>query len=70
MLDLHTQQHGYTECYVPYLVNPDSLYGTGQLPKFAQDLFNTGIEGEGEEEGKLRKFSDPDLRSAAHQHGP
>ncbi|MFB2831354.1 serine--tRNA ligase [Aeromonas jandaei] len=57
MLDLHTLQHGYTECYVPYLVNPDSLYGTGQLPKFAQDLFNTGIEGEGEEEGKVRKFS-------------
>ena len=57
MLDLHTLQHGYTECYVPYLVNPDSLYGTGQLPKFAHDLFNTGIEGEGEEEGKVRKFS-------------
>ena len=57
MLDLHTLQHGYTECYVPYLVNPDSLYGTGQLPKFSQDLFNTGIEGEGEEEGKVRKFS-------------
>ncbi|MGY3893829.1 serine--tRNA ligase [Aeromonas enterica] len=57
MLDLHTLQHGYTECYVPYLVNPDSLYGTGQLPKFSQDLFNTGIEGEGEDEGKLRKFS-------------
>ena len=57
MLDLHTLQHGYTECYVPYLVNPDSLYGTGQLPKFSQDLFNTGIEGEGEDEGKVRKFS-------------
>ncbi|ELI6432609.1 serine--tRNA ligase [Aeromonas sp. 2HA2] len=57
MLDLHTLQHGYTECYVPYLVNPDSLYGTGQLPKFSEDLFNTGINGEGEEEGKVRKFS-------------
>lgn len=57
MLDLHTQQHGYTECYVPYLVNPDSLYGTGQLPKFSEDLFNTGIEGEGELEGTTRKFS-------------
>ncbi|WP_042011529.1 serine--tRNA ligase [Aeromonas fluvialis] len=57
MLDLHTQQHGYTECYVPYLVNPDSLYGTGQLPKFSEDLFNTGIGGEGEDEGKVRKFS-------------
>lgn len=57
MLDLHTEQHGYTECYVPYLVNPDSLYGTGQLPKFSDDLFNTGIGGEGDEEGKIRKFS-------------
>jgi len=39
MLDLHTQQHGYTEVYVPYLVAPASLRGTGQLPKFEQDLF-------------------------------
>ncbi|MDX1252041.1 MAG: serine--tRNA ligase [Gammaproteobacteria bacterium] len=39
MLDLHTQQHGYTETYVPYLVNADSLRGTGQLPKFEEDLF-------------------------------
>jgi seryl-tRNA synthetase len=41
MLDLHTQQHGYTEMYVPLLVNADSLYGTGQLPKFGEDLFHT-----------------------------
>ena len=39
MLDEHTEQHGYTETYVPYLVNADSLRGTGQLPKFAEDLF-------------------------------
>ena len=39
MLDVHTGEHGYTEAYVPYMVNPDSLYGTGQLPKFAEDLF-------------------------------
>jgi seryl-tRNA synthetase len=39
MLDVQTQQHGYTECYVPYIVNADSLYGTGQLPKFEGDLF-------------------------------
>ncbi|MEL6721744.1 MAG: serine--tRNA ligase [Pseudomonadota bacterium] len=39
MLDTHTQAHGYTEVQVPYLVNADSLYGTGQLPKFQQDLF-------------------------------
>ena len=41
MLDLHTSQHGYTEMYVPYLVNHDSLFGTGQLPKFGNDLFHT-----------------------------
>jgi seryl-tRNA synthetase len=39
MLDLHTREHGYTEVYVPYLVQPQALYGTGQLPKFAEDLF-------------------------------
>ncbi|MFA7619619.1 MAG: serine--tRNA ligase [Thiohalomonadaceae bacterium] len=39
MLDTHTGEHGYTETYVPYLVNADSLRGTGQLPKFEQDLF-------------------------------
>ena len=39
MLDLHTQEHGYREVYVPYLVNADSLRGTGQLPKFESDLF-------------------------------
>ena len=41
MLDLHTEQHGYSETYVPYLVNHETLYGTGQLPKFAGDLFHT-----------------------------
>ena len=39
MLDIHTSQHGYTEVYVPYIVNSDSLFGTGQLPKFAEDQF-------------------------------
>jgi seryl-tRNA synthetase len=39
MLDTHTQQHGYTETYTPYIVNPEILYGTGQLPKFADDMF-------------------------------
>lgn len=39
MLDLHTSQHGYTEVLPPYMVNSDSMYGTGQLPKFADDLF-------------------------------
>ncbi|KFZ31892.1 seryl-tRNA synthetase [Pseudidiomarina salinarum] len=40
MLDLHVSEHGYTEAYVPYLVNHDTLYGTGQLPKFGEDLFH------------------------------
>lgn len=39
MLDTHTQKYGYTEMYVPYIINADSLQGTGQLPKFAEDLF-------------------------------
>jgi seryl-tRNA synthetase len=50
MLDCHTEQHGYTEVYVPYLVNADSMRGTGQLPKFEEDLFRVprqlGEEGE------------------------
>lgn len=40
MLDTHTEQHGYQETYVPYLVKPECLYGTSQLPKFAEDLFS------------------------------
>ncbi|MGF6780910.1 serine--tRNA ligase [Paraburkholderia sp. GAS334] len=39
MIDTHTQYHGYTEVYTPYIVNPEILYGTGQLPKFADDMF-------------------------------
>ncbi|AWL03717.1 serine--tRNA ligase [Massilia oculi] len=51
MLDTHTSRHGYLECYTPYMVNADSLRGTGQLPKFEADLFSVkkgGVEGEGE----------------------
>ena len=51
MLDVQTAEHGYTECYVPYIVNGDSLRGTGQLPKFEEDLFAAkkgGQEGESE----------------------
>ena len=44
MLDLHTSEHGYTETYVPYIVNADSLRGTGQLPKFEEDLFKVRHE--------------------------
>lgn len=44
MLDVHTKEHGYQEVYVPYIVNSDSLFGTGQLPKFAEDQF--ALQGE------------------------
>lgn len=44
MLDTHTLEHGYQETYVPYLVNSDSLFGTGQLPKFAEDQFVTASD--------------------------
>ncbi len=44
MLDLHTTEHGYVETYVPYLVNADSLRGTGQLPKFEADLFRVDVD--------------------------
>lgn len=47
MLDLHTEQHGYAETNVPYIVNHDTLYGTGQLPKFGEDLFH--VEGESQD---------------------
>ncbi|CAG0933651.1 partial seryl-tRNA synthetase, partial [Rhodocyclaceae bacterium] len=55
MLDTHTQEHGYTEVYAPYLVNGTSLFGTGQLPKFHEDLF-TAYKGGG---GKLSDLVDP-----------
>ena len=45
MLDVHIGEHGYTECYVPYLVKDDALFGTGQLPKFGEDLFS--VDGDG-----------------------
>jgi seryl-tRNA synthetase len=53
MLDVQTQEHGYTECYTPYIVNADSLKGTGQLPKFEEDLFAAKKGGqEGETDGQ------------------
>jgi seryl-tRNA synthetase len=53
MLDTHTREHGYTECYTPYIVNAATLRGTGQLPKFEEDLFAVtkgGQEGFGDDE--------------------
>ena len=51
MLDLHTRQHGYTECYTPYIVNREVLEGTGQLPKFRNDMFWVYRGDEGEASG-------------------
>jgi seryl-tRNA synthetase len=54
MLDVQTQEHGYTECYTPYIVNAESLRGTGNLPKFEEDLFAAkkgGQEGEAASDG-------------------
>ena len=55
MLDLHYEQ-GYTEIYTPYLVNMDSLYGTGQMPKFAEDLFHTNLDGDCDGDGVNHHF--------------
>lgn len=56
MLDLHTGRHGYDECSVPCLVNHDALYGTGQLPKFSEDLFHTSLDGTADGETATRRL--------------
>ncbi len=56
MLDMHTQKHGYTECYTPYIVNDSTLLGTGQLPKFGEDLFHVTRGGD---ECKLTQYLIP-----------
>ena len=56
MLDTHTQAHGYTECYTPYIVNDSALFGTGQLPKFGEDLFHVTRGGD---ESKLTQYLIP-----------
>jgi seryl-tRNA synthetase len=53
MLDVQTQQHGYTECYTPYIVNAESMQGTGQLPKFEGDLFAAKKGGQEGDDGAL-----------------
>jgi len=67
MLDVQTQENGYTECYVPYIVNSDSLRGTGQLPKFEEDLFHStkgraakGIIGSVIQEGGVQRGEELD----------
>jgi len=53
MLDVHTTEHGYTECYTPYIVNAETLRGTGQLPKFGDDLFSVRKGGQDDDTGAL-----------------
>ena len=60
MLDLHTRRHGYTEVLPPYLVNSESMYGTGQLPKFAADSFRVAARREG-------SLADSDGGSSGHE---
>lgn len=57
MIDLHCNKQGYTEVYVPYLVNMDSLYGTGQMPKFGEDLFLTNLSGNADGDDVNRQFA-------------
>jgi seryl-tRNA synthetase len=62
MLDVHTTEHGYTETYVPYMVNADSMRGTGQLPKFEEDLFRIPrkiVNHDGSEEGEKNFYLIP-----------
>jgi seryl-tRNA synthetase len=61
MLDVQTGEHGYTECYTPYIVNPEVLYGTGQLPKFAEDMFRVERGGEGSQTQYLISTSEISL---------
>ena len=56
MLDLHTREHGYTECYTPYIVNGDVLVGTGQLPKFKEDMFWVSRGGSAEEQPEQEQY--------------
>ncbi len=63
MLDLHTREHGYTEVLPPYLVNSESMYGTGQLPKFAADFFPRAAR-------RKRSVADSHRRGSGHQSLP
>jgi seryl-tRNA synthetase len=56
MLDTHTQEHGYAECYTPYIVNAATLVGTAQLPKFEADMFGVTKGGAADEEAALSQF--------------
>lgn len=70
MLDVHTREHGYTECYTPYIVNADVLVGTGQLPKFKEDMFwvsRGGTEDEPQDEQYLISTAEIPLTNAVRE---
>lgn len=67
MLDIQTGEHGYTECYTPYIVNPEVLYGTGQLPKFAEDMFRVERGGEGSQTQYLISTSEISLTNMVRE---
>lgn len=67
MLDMQTREHGYTECYTPYIVNPEVLYGTGQLPKFAEDMFRVERGGEGSQTQYLISTSEISLTNMVRE---
>ena len=66
MLDMHTTEHGYTECYTPYIVTAETLRGTGQLPKFEEDLFAAEVTLTNCVSGKMLKASDLPIKITAH----
>jgi seryl-tRNA synthetase len=61
MLDTHTQEHGYTECYTPYIVNAPTLVGTTQLPKFEADMFSVRKGGQGDDDDTLYLISTSEI---------
>ena len=67
MLDTHTREHGYTECYTPYIVNADTLVGTTQLPKFVDDMFAVRRGGEGAETQYLISTSEITLANTVRE---
>ena len=67
MLDMQTREHGYSECYTPYIVNPEVLYGTGQLPKFAEDMFRVERGGEGSQTQYLISTSEISLTNMVRE---
>ncbi len=67
MLDTHTREHGYTECYTPYIVNADTLVGTTQLPKFADDMFAVRRGGEEAETQYLISTSEITLANTVRE---